>query len=297
MAAQKKKTSSRTGQGSTKRSTSGGRKNTRRGNARETQGPDIVTIVVVLIAVVLVVVLISKFRNENKDEEAIHPTGEVAATGTDVPDEPTKFPVTEAPVPTSGVTHTPDAEATPEVTAPAEDTGISRTEAEHIVKSIVQLENYSIDLLDDHLMIDGVEYYSFCINNEKGEGMSPLLIVGKKEGTLLCYDMSGVVAPIAKFPVDKTETGNEGGKILTADEAMKVFAGYSGERLGLAKETASYDMTMDDWTTMADGVECYGINLFETVGGKQRFRGTFYVALDGSVVYSKDDVTGEFIKR
>jgi hypothetical protein len=44
-------------------------------------------------------------------------------------------------------------------------------------------------------------------------------------------------------------------------------------------------------------VECYGINFFEEVNGKQRFRGTFYVALDGSAVYSKDDVTGEFIER
>ena len=56
-------------------------------------------------------------------------------------------------------------------------------------------------------------------------------------------------------------------------------------------------LDVSDWTTMADGVECYGINFFEEVNGKQRFRGTFYVALDGSAVYSKDDVTGEFVER
>ena len=78
---------------------------------------------------------------------------------------------------------------------------------------------------------------------------------------------------------------------------MTMLAGYTAERLGLAKAPSEYEMTADDWTTMADGVECYGINFFEESGGKQRFRGTFYVALDGSAVYGKDDVTGEFIKR
>ena len=268
------------------------KKSTGKNKLKQNQGPDLLTIAVVLIAVVLVVVLISKYKDEKGGGSAENPTGAVSATGTVTPDMPTPEGGPDTPTPPESVTKEPDgATQTPEPTA---DPNLSQAEAERIVAGIIELEKYSIELLDDHLMIDGAEYYSFCINDENGVGMEPLLIVEKTEGTLLCYDLSGVVAPIVKFPLDKTETGNEGTKTLTAEEAKKLLAGYSGTRLGLAKEPSAYEMTVDDWTTMAEGKECYGINFFENADGKQRFRGTFYVVTDGSAVYGKDDVTGEF---
>lgn len=302
MTTQKKNTSSgrrnTTTKKNTSRNTSSAKKTTGKDQKKVSQGPDLVTIIVVLVAVVLVLVLISKYKDEKQGGETGNPTGAVSATGTSVPENPTESVTPDAPTPTTvpAATKTPEPTATP-VPTPTEEPVLSQTEALRIVNSIIQLENYSIELLDDHLVIDGVEYYSFCVNNEKGEGLEPLLIVEKKAGTLLCYDMSGVVATIAKFPLDKTESGNDGNDTLTAEEAKKILMGYTAERLGTAKEPSEYEMTTDDWTTMADGVECYGINFFEESGGKQRFRGTFYVALDGSAVYGKDDVTGEFIKR
>lgn len=272
-------------------------KNTKKSNQKKSQGPDLLTMVVVLIAVVLVVVLISKYKKEKDGTTAGQPTGTASVTEAVVPDTPTPEVTQDTVAPTKAPTAGPDEEVTPEAPTPTEEPVLSQEEAERIVRGIIQLDAYSVELLDDHLMIDGAEYYSFCINDASGVGLEPLLIVEKKEGTLLCYDLSGVVAPVEKFPLDKTETGTEGEKTLTAEEAKQLLAGYSGERLGLAKDVASYDMTIDDWTTMADGVTCYGINFFETVGEKQRFRGTFYVALDGSAVFSKDDVTGDFIKR
>jgi len=300
MATTKKNTSSGRRNTSTKKgntkSSSSPKKQTGKNQKKEAQGPDLVTIIVVLVAVVLVLVLVSKYKEEKQGGEGKTPTGAVSATGTSAPETPTGEAAPDAPTATPVATKTPEPTATP-VPTPTEVPVLSQTEALRIVNEIIQLENYSIELLDDHLMIDGEEYYSFCVNNEKGEGLEPLLIVEKKDGTLLCYDMTGVVAPIEKFPLDKTETGNEGQQLLTAEDAMELLSGYTAERLGLAKAPSEYDMTADDWTTMADGVECYGINFFEETGGKQRFRGTFYVALDGSAVYGKDDVTGEFIKR
>lgn len=272
-------------------------KNTKKSNQKKSQGPDLLTMVVVLIAVVLVLVLISKYKKEKDGATVGQPTGAAPVTEAVVPDTPTPEVTQDTVAPTKAPTAGPDEEVTPEAPTPTEEPVLSQEEAERIVRGIIQLDVYSVELLDDHLMIDGAEYYSFCINDASGVGLEPLLIVEKKEGTLLCYDLSGVVAPVEKFPLDKTETGTEGEKTLTAEEAKQLLAGYSGERLGLAKDAASYEMTVDDWTTMADGVTCYGINFFETVGEKQRFRGTFYVALDGSAVFSKDDVTGDFIKR
>ncbi len=272
-------------------------KNTKKLNQKKSQGPDLLTMVVVLIAVVLVLILITKYKKDKDGQEAGNPTGGAPVTEAVVPGTPTPEATPDTKAPTMAPTAAPDEDVTPEAPTPTEEPVLSQAEAEQIVRAIIQLTSYSIELLDDHLMIDGAEYFSFCINDADGVGLEPLLIVEKKSGELLCYDLSGVVAPIEKFPLDKTETGNEGEKTLSAEEAKQVLLGYSGEQLGLAKETASYEMTVDDWTTMANGVTCYGVNFFETVGEKQRFRGTFYVALDGSAVFSKDDVTGDFIKR
>lgn len=299
MAAQNRKTSTgRKGQ-TTKKGSSSGKKGSGRNSRDQSQRPDLLTIVVVLIAVVLVVVLISKYNKEQEGNKEGNPTGGVTTTGTVTPEAPTGGPgkVTDTAEPTRGATSTPEPEATPKPPTPTEAPVLTQAQAEAIVKKIVQLDKYSIELLDDHLMIDGAEYYSFCINDEDGVSLEPLLIVEKEEGMLLCYDLSGVVAPIERFPLDKTETGSEGSNILTTEEAKKVLLGYSGERLGLPKELGSYEITMDDWTTVAEGVECYGFSFFETVDGKQKFRGTFYVALNGSAVYSQDEVTGMFIKR
>ena len=117
---------------------------------------------------------------------------------------------------------------------------------------------------------------------------------------MFCYDITGtagVVSPFTKFPLDKTETGSSGIETITEEEAKAVLTGYSKEKLGLAKEVSSYEMEADAWTTTAEGKDCYGINLFEETEGKKRLRGTFYVALDGSAVYSREEITGEFIKR
>ncbi len=301
MATQNRKSSSGRGRTTKSGSASGkktsGKKSNEKNNRKESQGPDLLTIIVVLVAVVLVVVLLSKYKEEQEGGETMQPTG--AVTATVAPDTPTPEATPDGRPDTPHLTQsvTPVPTNTPAPPTPTEELVLSQAEAEAIVKGIVRLETYSIELLDDHLMIDGAEYYSFCINDENGAGLEPLLIVEKKTGNLLCYDMTGVVAAIDKFPLDKTETGNEGAKTLTAEEAKQLLLQYSGERLGLAKETASYEMTVDDWTTNADGVECYGVNFFENVGGKQRFRGTFYVALDGSAVFGKDDITGEFNKR
>ena len=301
MAERNKKTASGKKRGTTKKTTTSGKKNSGKRNEKQSQGPDLLTIVVVMVAIVLVIVLISKYSKEKDGTETGNPTGSVTVTGTGTPED---TGVPEAP------TTTQEPEATKAVTEPVKPTAtptpipestpepiLSEAEARQIAEKIVRMENYSMELLDDHLMIEGEEYYAFCVNDEHGESMSPLLIVEKKKGALLCYDMSGVVASIESFPLDNTEVKTEPAGVLTVESAKAILAGYTGERLGLAKEVSNYEMTADEWTTMANGTECYGINLFEDVDGRQRLRGIFYVAVDGSAVYSKDDITGEFIKR
>lgn len=294
----------------TKKKTSQGRKNTtnkkssssKKGGSKrqpEKEGPDMLTVVVVLVAIVLVMILLWNYNKAKNETENPTATPTMAITPEPTTGGEQKNPetqTTEAPKATNAPTKTPEFTVTPE---PTPEPTIAVEEARKIVSDNIDLEpgTYEMELLDDHLMIDGAEYFSFCINSRDGQAMEPMLLVEKMTGTLLCYDFEGVVSAFSRFPLDKTETGNQGVSEVSQEEAKKVLAGYSKEALGLSKEPSSYDMTVDEWPTTISGKDCYGINLFETVDGKQRFRGVFYVVTDGSAVYSMDDVTGDFIKR
>ncbi len=305
MAENRKKGTSQGGKQTSKKSGSSGKKGNGKNSHKEKSRLDILTIVVIVLAVILVVFLLVNYnKQKNKEQEpgglSGTPTSAPSATVTKTPDgnKPTGTPVVQ---PTGAPTGTPSATQKPEderpTPAPTEAPMISREEAERIVRNRIELPDYTIELLDDHLMIDGEEYYSFCINDENGTALEPLLIVEKKEGELFCYDFAGVVSPFSKFPLDKTETGSSGTDVISEEEAKKVLSGYSKEALGLSEEVSAYEMEVDSWKTVADGKECYGIDLIAVVAGKRSFCGTFYVALDGSAVYSRDDATGEFIKR
>lgn len=305
MAAERKKGTSQGGKQTSKKSSSSGKKGSGKGSHKEKSGLDILTIVVVVLAVILVVFLLVNYnKQKNKEQEpgslSGTPTGAPPATVTKAPDgnKPTEKPVVQ---PTGTPAGKPTATQKPEdnkpTPAPTETPSISREEAERIVRNRIESPDYTIELLDDHLMIDGEEYYSFCINDENGTALEPLLIVEKKKGELLCYDFAGVVSPFSKFPLDKTETGSSGTDTISEEQAKKLLSGYSKEALGLAMEVSAYEMEVDSWKTVANGKECYGIDLIAAVEGKRSFCGTFYVALDGSAVYSRDDATGEFMKR
>lgn len=273
----------------------------KKSNKKKKEGPDLLTIVVVAVAIVLVLILIANYKKEQEGKEMPSGTPTAVPSATMIPENPgnttpSAIP-TKAPSVTGGITGEPEQEDT--TPAPAEEPVLSAEEAEALVQKRIDMDagTYTIELLDDHLIIEGTEYYSFCVNDAEGTAMEPLLIVEKKEGELSCYDFSGVVSGFSKFPLDKTETGNAETEAITAEEAKKVLSGYSGAALGLAKEPSFYEMTVDDWTTVINGDVCYGINLFENADGKQRFRGVYYVTLDGRKVYSEDGVTGDFIQR
>lgn len=308
MAAERKKSTSQGRKQAAKKGSSSGRKSSGRNDRKDSNGTDILTIVVVVLAVVLVVFLLINYNKEKGNGEnengnlTAAPTGGPLATVTDLPGDitptaqPAKQPTGTPPAGTTPAARpTAEAKNTPKPTEPP--VLLSVEEAENIVRNRIGNPEYTVELLDDHLMIDGEEYYSFCVNDENGKTMEPLLIVEKKEGQLFCYDFSGVVSRFSKFPLDKTETGSSGTDVISEEQAKKVLLGYSGKALGLAMEVSEYEMEVNSWKTVADGKECYDIDLFATTGGRRNFCGTFYVALDGSAVYSRNDETGEVTKR
>ncbi len=73
---------------------------------------------------------------------------------------------------------------------------------------------------------------------------------------------------------------------LTADGAVKVLSGVSLDLLGLPKDIGTYKTEVDEWTSMVQATECYCINVITSEGYTA---GIFYVAVDGTKLYSVDE--------
>lgn len=211
---------------------------------------------------------------------------EATPTGEAEPTLPEKPDVTPGPVPTEGAE------------LPAK---ISPEEARELLAEVVDTGIYKLELLNDHLAIDGAGFYQFSVS-ENGTDLTPLLIVDKVDGTIWCYDGLGGIEEFEKFPVDNSED-NTGTEVpgpstedgITAEQAYDVLCSYSKEKLGLAKEVREYTPEYDSTLTLVKGVNCYRINLTEVSNGKVRNRGEFYISIDGKQCFFIDSNLNDFV--
>ncbi|MCR5584501.1 MAG: hypothetical protein K6F63_03580 [Lachnospiraceae bacterium] len=101
------------------------------------------------------------------------------------------------------------------------------------------------------------------------------------------------VAP-TKAPTATPTTAPVNNKI-TADQGYKILCSYSKESLSIAKNVTEYKASYDSSTTLINGLNCYRYNLSETVDGKVRNRGEFYISDDGKSCFVEDIETGTFV--
>ncbi len=86
----------------------------------------------------------------------------------------------------------------------------------------------------------------------------------------------------------------EEGKI-SAEEACKLLQRYSKETLNISKDLSEYDIQYDSSTTLINGKNCYRFNISETVDGKVRNRGEFYISDDGTSCFVEDVESSTFV--
>lgn len=286
----------------TKKKSSSGRKNTskkkssssrsRSTNKKTNNSPDMLTIVVVVIAIVMIGLLIYNYNKEKKGGADATPTP--AASVTPIPTKETE--PTKTAEPTKAPTKTPEPTETAEPT-PTEEVILPKDDAKRIILAQIDASSYMVELLNDNLQIEDEIYYLFDICDLQGKMYEPLVIVNRKNGNYYYYDPNtGIVSEFDKFPLDETETAGTGGQSITKEEAIAKLASISSERLGLAKEVSQYRLETDEWPTIVNAKECYGINVFEEVNGKTRLRGYYFVTYDGTKIYKRDAETEEFIE-
>ena len=321
MATTKKTTNKKTNK-STNKSNSSAKKSGKRKDSSD----DTMKFLLVLVIAGIAIALIFISQKDKPEDITGTPTPTVAAGLTEVPEntpatEPTAPPVAEptqpqqpenTPEPTMAQQETiaPEPTAIPEPTAtptptntptPTPTPALSATEAEKVVKDKVDTSVYSVQLVNENLIVGNDRYYQFgAIKNQ--EFVSPFILVNKADGSLHFYNSTeGTVYDFTKFPekdaVTPTPTPTpEPSKALTAKEAYAVLCTYSKEALRIAKDVKDYDAEYDEELTLIDGVDCYRINLSEIVNGKVRNRGEFYVSVDGTKCYYIDSDTNEFIQ-
>jgi hypothetical protein len=205
--------------------------------------------------------------------------------------------ITPSPTPTSTPTPTPT--VTPNITpTPEEPAYISEADAIKNIQKIIGERGYTIELLEDNLMVEGKEYYKFQISDSLA-AIEPDVIVDKVGGEIFCYYQDGTVSTFEEHPLftqttkDPEETSHE----FTKEDALAKLSEVPGKILNLPAELSEYTIIYDDWTTMVNGVECYGINAFAEVKDNKRVNmGVYYVAVDGSAMFQFDSLSDDFVE-
>lgn len=304
------KRTARPGGKSASRSTA---KNTRSHGKKKNSSDDMMKLLLVfVVAGIAIAILILNQKNGEETGQTGNmgtptPTILVSPEGSPAPTKPVATPESTpepTPTPTSVPEITTGPEATPEPTPePTEQIPtptpivIAPEDARASIEQIVNTSRYKIELLNDHLGIENREYYQFCIS-ENGRAIEPFLVVDKSSGSIWCYDASGKLSECTRFPLD--DTGNADGQqtadgTISAKKAYEVLCTYPKEKLGLAKEVKEYTPEYDSTLTLVKGVNCYRITLMESLGGKDRNRGEFYISTDGKQCFCIDNDLGEFV--
>ena len=134
--------------------------------------------------------------------------------------------------------------------------------------------------------------------------MKPNVLVNKVTGELLCLNEDNTTSPLSSHPLiasineakeeDKDETLEEGN--FTKEDALKMLSKVSKDVLSLPVELSEYTIIYDDWNTVINGKECYGINAFSKVEDRMINMGVFYVTVDGSIMYKFDVEADDFVE-
>jgi hypothetical protein len=202
---------------------------------------------------------------------------------------------TPTPVPTATPTPTEAPTATP---TPEEPDFISEADAIKNIQKIIGERGYTIELLEDQLTVGEKQYYKFQVSDSLA-AIEPDVIVDKVNGEILCYYKDGKTGPFDEHPLfaQTTKDPEETNQEFTREDALAKLSEVSAKKLGLPVALSEYTIIYDDWTTMVNGVECYGINVFADVkDNKMLNMGVYYVAVDGSAMFRFDVLNDDFVE-
>lgn len=248
-------------------------------------------IYLILIYVTLALSIIAckkKDNNDNNQEDLPNVEPSQTITSTQAP--------TQTPSPTPTVTD-------PEAGEELEDS-ISKEEAEKLILNQLEDQGYFIQFINDITIEE--DYYVYSISSS-GEAIEPNILVNKRTGELAILKEDKTIASIAEHPLliekednsgDKNDAKGEDGNedVFTKEDALNQLLQVPHDKLNLPVGLEEYTIVYDDWTTVIQGKECYGINAFVKTEDRMINMGVFFVATDGSSMYQFDVEADDFVE-
>lgn len=212
-------------------------------------------------------------------------------------------PTPTAPIVTEAITPTP----TPTISPTGEDESeksynVSNEDAIELILNAINDRGYFVQL-SGNASINEKEYYVFQVMNADTP-IEPDVIVDKETGEILCYYKDRTTAPFSEHPlvtttsstVDNDDKSEENKHEFTKEDALAMLSKVSHEVLELPVPLAEYTIVYDDWNSMINGKECYGINAFAKTEERMINMGVFFVAVDGSAMYKFDANADDFVE-
>ncbi len=199
---------------------------------------------------------------------------------------------------------------TPTPTIIEEPKYIGEKEATKLVVDAILERGYFVQYNED-MTIGENEYYVFSILNGD-DIMNPNVIVNKVTGEILCLNEDKTTSSLNTHPLlssmnenkdeetdevtdEEKDDASEEGK-FSIDDAYKMLSKVSKDVLSLPVELSEYTIVYDDYNTIINGQECFGINTYSKVDDKMISMGVFYVAVDGSAMYKFDVEADDFVE-
>lgn len=174
---------------------------------------------------------------------------------------------------------------------PVPDSLLTKGEADDILAGEIREKDYSYQLADEHMELDGKQYFRYQIfHQQQEEGYS--VLVDKENGDLFHYDGSSRSAfqGVAHYAQDAVPEQGDG-EGMTQEKAKQLLSGISPESLMLPAPLDECSLSLDSWQTVVAGDGCYCLDVFY----KDALAGSIYFTEDGEKVYYLDEF-GEFVR-
>lgn len=214
--------------------------------------------------------------------------------------------------PTIAPTSTPMVDDEEDDSEIEEEKIVSKEEAEELILSKLEERGYFLQYIND-IVIEKLNYYEFSISSS-GEAIEPNILVNKVTGELGILEDNKVLS-IQEHPLlngasveeIKDANSNESNSnnsseddnindVFSKEDALDKLLLLPKEKLNLPAGLEEYTIIYDDWTTVIQGKECYGINAFAKAGDRMINMGVFFVATDGSTMYQFDVEADDFVE-
>ena len=164
-----------------------------------------------------------------------------------------------------------------------------------MLANVITPNYFTIELKDDSFEYEESFYYVYTVTNTNNNQVDQI-IVDMYTGKILCYT-GGKASDFEEFLFENIISGSsESNNGLSQSEATALLTSISHEVLGLEKPITEYTLVFDEYTSHIEGKESYCINVYSKEGETQVGVGAYYVALDGSSVYSYDPLEDMMIE-